>query len=250
MPQRRAESFVLAIDIGSSSTRSAIFDQRGRPLPDSQAAQSYSIRYSANGGAELSPFDPAQGGHALHCRELEPLRTVSEKTESSNSRCFWFGFLAWLTRTRFAGPPHHSGLYLGGLALCRRRRAIERNGVRVSRAPTHRVSIARQLLAGQARWLREGQPRLFRRVARWVSPGDWVFRELFHITGSSPSMASGTGLYDRYRNEWDRKTCALCGVDPSALPSWYRPRPRLLAFPILNRPRGFSCLSETEPRAI
>jgi gluconokinase len=31
-------------------------------------------------------------------------------------------------------------------------------------------------------------------------------------------MASGTGLYDRYRNGWDKKLCSVCGVNPSQLP--------------------------------
>jgi len=33
-------------------------------------------------------------------------------------------------------------------------------------------------------------------------------------------MASGTGLYDRYRNRWDEKLCAVCGINASDLPEF------------------------------
>src|SRR4051812_32239637 len=47
---------VLAIDIGSSSTRSALFDSKSREIPKTAASKHYSIRYSADGAAELSPL--------------------------------------------------------------------------------------------------------------------------------------------------------------------------------------------------
>ena len=45
-------------------------------------------------------------------------------------------------------------------------------------------------------WLRRTQPKLFRRVARWVSPAEWIFEEIFGVRACSHSMASGTGLYN------------------------------------------------------
>src|SRR3712207_6204523 len=52
---RRSKSLVLAIDIGSSSVRSALFDERARRVPDTLASRQYAIRYSPDGGAELDP---------------------------------------------------------------------------------------------------------------------------------------------------------------------------------------------------
>src|SRR4051812_20971336 len=57
MPKSRPEFLVLAIDIGTSSTRAALFDDRGRRLPDTTAAENYAISYGEDGKAELSPFD-------------------------------------------------------------------------------------------------------------------------------------------------------------------------------------------------
>ena len=218
MPPRRAESFVLAIDIGSSSTRSGIFDQVGRPLPDSQAAQSYSIRYSANGGAELSPFVLHKA--ATHCiaESLNRYERLAKKRRAPilavSGSAFWHGLLGLDSRGRPITPVYTWADSRSAHAVARLKEVVSESLVHQRTGCRLHASFWPAKLA----WLREGQPRLFRRVARWVSPGDWIFRELFHITGSTPSMASGTGLYDRYRNEWDRKICALCGVDPSELP--------------------------------
>jgi gluconokinase len=62
------------------------------------------------------------------------------------------------------------------------------------------------------RWLRRTEPRLFRRVVRWVSPAEWIFEELFGVTGSSHSMASATGLYDLVTERWHASLCEACGI--------------------------------------
>jgi gluconokinase len=56
MRGRAPEILVLAMDIGSSSTRSALFNEKARPVTGTDARREYSVQYSANGGAEVSPF--------------------------------------------------------------------------------------------------------------------------------------------------------------------------------------------------
>ncbi len=64
------------------------------------------------------------------------------------------------------------------------------------------------------RWLRRTQPTLFKKTAQWVSPADWVFRELFGTALTSHSMASGTGLYNLRTAKWDAALCDLVRVHP------------------------------------
>src|SRR5919204_618802 len=47
---------ILVFDIGSSSSRSALFDEQARLVPQTAAHVPYSVRYGFGGGAELSPF--------------------------------------------------------------------------------------------------------------------------------------------------------------------------------------------------
>jgi gluconokinase len=66
-------------------------------------------------------------------------------------------------------------------------------------------------------WLRRTQPALFRRVARWVSPAEWI-EELWCGTAHvSFSMASGTGLLDGRTLKWDAALLRRCGISAARL---------------------------------
>jgi len=52
---RRLDPVVLAIDIGTSSVRTALFDDNAKLIPRSHASHIYRVRYSADRGAELDP---------------------------------------------------------------------------------------------------------------------------------------------------------------------------------------------------
>ena len=52
---RRLDPVVLAIDIGTSSVRTALFDENAKLIPRSTAIHVYRVRYSAERGAELDP---------------------------------------------------------------------------------------------------------------------------------------------------------------------------------------------------
>ena len=52
---RRLDPAVLAIDIGTSSVRTALFDENAKLIPRSNASHIYRVRHSAEHGAELDP---------------------------------------------------------------------------------------------------------------------------------------------------------------------------------------------------
>ena len=58
-------------------------------------------------------------------------------------------------------------------------------------------------LPARFRWLARANPRLFREVARWVSIGEYMELKLFGETAVSYSVASWTGLLDRFKLVWD-----------------------------------------------
>ena len=53
-------AYFLAIDMGTSSTRSAIYDARGGRLLDTTAQVTYPLITDATGRAELRPADLAE----------------------------------------------------------------------------------------------------------------------------------------------------------------------------------------------
>jgi gluconokinase len=66
-------------------------------------------------------------------------------------------------------------------------------------------------------WLARTQPSLVRQVARWVSFGELVVERFTGARGVSVSMASGTGLLDVHRGDWDPEMLGVLGLEPDRL---------------------------------
>ena len=63
-------------------------------------------------------------------------------------------------------------------------------------------------IPARIRWLRETEPAIAMRVSRWMTIGDYVTMRLFGEPAISISMASGSGLLDEHRLEWDQPLLA------------------------------------------
>jgi gluconokinase len=210
---RCPELLVLAMDIGSSSTRSALLDENSRPLPGTGASREYAVRYTADGGAELSTV-------LLRRASVECLRTTLQGRGASPSlrripiaalgaSAFWHSLLGLDRKGRPITP-----VYTWADSRCtgdavRLRKEFDERQIHARTGCMLRASF----WPAKLRWLLRTRERLFKRVVRWVSPSEWIFDELFGATGCSHSMASATGLYDLGTKRWDAALCASCGVD-------------------------------------
>jgi gluconokinase len=217
MPPGRAQFLILSIDIGSSSTRSALFDDHARRFPGSDASVPYSISYTADGGAELAPrtlyraarraiSESLQAHDRTPSRRRLPIRAIA-------TSAFWQGLLGVDRQWRPVTP-----IYTWADA----RAADDARDLRAKlsqRAVHSRTGcmLHASFWPAKLMWLRRTRPQSFRRTALWVSPVDWIYHELFGTTVSSASMASATGLYNLSRSAWDEKLCAACHVDSKQL---------------------------------
>jgi gluconokinase len=52
-------------------------------------------------------------------------------------------------------------------------------------------------------WLKANYPDAVARATQWVSPGEYIYGKLFGRTVNSTSMASGSGIWDQNRNDYD-----------------------------------------------
>jgi gluconokinase len=218
MPRPRAEFLILALDIGSSSTRAALFDNHARQLSRSAGRAEYSISYTADGGAELSPttlrwavrraISTSLTAHAqTPSRQRLPIRAMA-------TSAFWHGLLGIDRQWRPLTPIY---TWADGRAADDARILRTKLSERDVHARTGCMLHA-SFWPAKLVWLRRMRPQLFRRAALWVSPVDWIYHELFGTTVSSASMASATGLYNLSRRAWDEKLCAECHVDQRQFP--------------------------------
>src|SRR5690242_16745164 len=92
MPARpRRPPLVLAIDLGTSSVRTALFDAAGKMIPDSIASQRYQVTHSSAHGAELDPRRLLRA--TQHCLRQSRSRLTTTKAPAIAASCFWHSLL-------------------------------------------------------------------------------------------------------------------------------------------------------------
>lgn len=203
---------VLAIDIGSSSTRTALFDRRGRVVRETAAQCKYSLRYTADGGAELSPMGLQRAVRACLRETLRGSRAKNGIVALGGS-AFWHGLLGLDRKARPLTPIFTWADARSVSDAAQLRREFDERKIHAQTGCMLRASY----WPAKLRWLRRTDRALFRNVHRWVSPADWIFAEIFGVTGTSHSMASATGLYDLRTKTWHEEICDAGGVDPKQL---------------------------------
>jgi gluconokinase len=207
---RRPTALVLAMDIGSSSLRTALFTERGARLVATTAARQYALKYTADGGAEL---DAAVLLRAAKACLRETLNDCDAPVIAVAGCGFWHGLLGLNASGKPATPiltwaDNRSVTEAVALRKEFREREIQSRTGCMLRAPFWPAKLL---------WFRRTNPKSFRRIANWTSPAAWIFGQLFGTPGSSHSMASGTGLYNLNERTWDAELCQHCDVDRAQL---------------------------------
>jgi len=213
-PRPAASPAVLAIDIGTSSSRAAIHNRRGNRLAATIAQFAYPLQSGADGRAEL---DPAVIAKAVQ-------RAVEHSLAAGNGRkgtplagigisCFWHSMLGLDGKGRPLTP-----IYTWADSRCRKEAAELRRGGGEMVLHRRTGCMARtSFWPARLLWLRRTNRALFARVARWVSPAEWLQEQWCGRATVSLSMASGTGLLDARILQWDRSLLKKCGLSPTQL---------------------------------
>lgn len=67
-------------------------------------------------------------------------------------------------------------------------------------------------------WLRKTNPSVFRKVHRWLSPAEWVQEQLSGSSHCAIGMATGTGLFNPSKLDWDAELLEFLKLNDSSLP--------------------------------
>jgi len=206
---------ILALDIGTSSTRSAIYDAKGNRVVATTAQFEYRLLTGQGGKAEL---DPSQVNRAVS-RAINKTLTNWRKLNSSSPiaaigvSCFWHSLLGLDANGKVITP-----IYTWADSRCRAEAAALRKNPGEAPLHTRTGCMARaSFWPAKLLWLRKTEPTLFRKVARWVSPAEWIQQRWCGVASASLSMASGTGLLDARTLRWHRALLRRCGLNEKQL---------------------------------
>ena len=209
--EQKGARFILALDIGTSSTRAAICDAKGERLTETTAQFKYSLVTGPDGRAELRPGDLEKAvryvlGKTLGVWRKQPVAAIGVS-------CFWHSLLGLDAKGKAVTP-----IYTWADSRCRKEAQLlrEKSGESAIHARTGCMARA-SFWPAKLLWLRKTEPALFRKVARWVSPAEWIQEQWCGKSSASLSMASGTGLLDGRKLGWDRPLLRRCGIDEKRL---------------------------------
>jgi gluconokinase len=207
---------VLAVDVGSSSVRAALFDARGRGVEGAAAQIVREFRKAADGGAEETAAslvaDAERAVDAAHAEVVARRLDVGAVAVS----CFWHSLVGVGAAGEAATPVYTWADTRAAAEVARlRERFDERAAHARTGCPFHTSYWPAKLL-----WLRDDRPEIFGRAARWESFGEFaVGRWCGGPAAASASMASGTGLFDLRRLAWDEELTAGVGLGLEQLPA-------------------------------
>ncbi|HEX5706669.1 MAG TPA: gluconokinase [Pyrinomonadaceae bacterium] len=214
-----APPFVLALDVGTSSARAALFDSRAREVEGAGARVERGFVKSPEGGHEFDADELVETvARAVDAALARAPAEISARVETIATACFWHSLVGtsddgdavtpvygWADTRVFAEAER--------LAQTQDERAAHlRTG-----CPFHPSYWPAKLL-----WLREERPQLFRAAARWLSFGEYLIARLCGTepaSRASVSMASGTGLFDVRACAWDAPLLSSLDIDERSLPA-------------------------------
>ena len=201
--------YSIGIDIGTTNTKAILFDSNGTALKKSSVE--YPILLPEPSFREMDPdtiFDAV----------VHTLQDVAGTVDRDS-----IGFVSFSAMM-------HTLIVLDGdgkpLTNCiiwadgRSQKYVEKlreNGLGLkiyhrTGTPCHPMSPLYKIM-----WLRDRQPEVFRRAAKFVSIKEYVFFRLFGEYVVDFSIASATGMFNLFTRAWDAEALSLLGIDASQL---------------------------------
>ncbi|MEK0450978.1 MAG: hypothetical protein RL088_3246 [Verrucomicrobiota bacterium] len=203
---------VLAIDLGTSSTRTAFFDTEGRRLAHTTAQQTYPLLTSPDGKAELEP-GALLGAVKMCIAESLRLRRADPSLKNLaiagfGTSCFWHSMIGCTAKGESI-----TRVITWADSRCREDAAALRK--QFDEKETHARTgcmLRASFWPAKLKWLKRMDERLFQRVAQWMSPAEWLQFQLTGGANCAIGMATGTGLFNPTTLTWDAGMLKTVGI--------------------------------------
>lgn len=208
---------ILALDLGTSSTRTALFDTAAQRLPETTAQQTYPLLTSVDGAAELEPGVLLSA--VRRCLEQTMQRYRSDATLRGRPiagiavSCFWHSLVGCDAKGTAL-----TNIITWADSRCREDAAKLREelGEKVTHARTG-CMIRASFWPAKLVWLHRTARRKFAAVKQWMSPAEWLQLTFAGDANCAIGMATGTGLFSPGKLTWDDTVLQRCNVAPNQL---------------------------------
>lgn len=204
----------LILDVGSSSVRAALFDERARLIPGGMVRHPYNFTYQPEGAAEVNALELRS--HLEGCLDAI-LQHPQAKTIRAVGMATFVGNLVGVDSAGEAITPLYT------YADSRSADDAEDLRQRVNPAASHQRTGAMLHTAyhpAKLRWLSRTQPEMFAAVIRWRDFGSYCYGQWFgREVPVSYSVASWSGMLNRELLRWDADWLRVLGMDAASFPA-------------------------------
>lgn len=209
------QPLILAIDIGSSSIRGAVYDGNANPMLRTRVTVPHNFEATAGGGSQMDA--EACLRRVITCIDTVLAQSSTLKGEiAAVAMCsFWHSLVGVDERRK----PTTKVL---GWADTRSRKYSAVLKKRFDEKVVHNRTGAHfhsSFWPAKLLWLRKEFPNVFAKTAKWLSLSDFVALGLFGEAPTSLSMASATGIFDIRKYTWDVELLKYLKIKPFTLPT-------------------------------
>lgn len=204
------KSYVIGLDVGTSSVKVAVFDDHANAVPGLIAHRKYSPHTTADGGATLD-------ANMLYQRVLEAMgeivqqiRTQAISIGAVGFSCFWHSLIMLDSDGIPLTPAFLWGDTRPTPAIAALQSKLDPREVRARTG----AGLHASYWPAKVAWLEATHPDLFSRTRYLVSFAEYLYLRLFGRVAVTTSMASGTGLLDIRHCKWSSDV--LGALPPSA----------------------------------
>src|SRR5260370_42296231 len=209
------KTYVLALDVGTSSVRAILYDRQARPVPGAAVHVRHEPRMGPDGTSEMDADELADLTWATVVQLVAGAGApLASSVAGVGVSSFWHGLVATDDSARALSPLDRWSDTRSWKSAENLRDRFDPEAVRQRTGCPIHASYWPAKLA----WLRSEGADLWSRPVRWMSFGDVLFWRMFGRLGTSVSMASGTGLFGLADCSWDQELLSVLEISPASLP--------------------------------
>ncbi len=206
--------YVLALDVGTSSTRALFFDAQGHAVPHVLSQRTYPLTTSLQGEVSVPAELLAKVVEETIEEALRLAGPLAQQIAAVALDTFWHSLLGVDANGQPLTPvitwedtrAYEAVAYLQG--------HFDEPTVHARTG----VHFHASYWPAKLYWLSQSSPDLFAQVSQWISFGEYLHRRFLGHSLCSLSMASGTGLLNARLLSWDEELVYDLGIRPERLP--------------------------------
>lgn len=204
---------ILAIDIGTSSIRSLLFDRLGRCISEATSRQPINLEMGNDGRVEIATMSLAESCWYCIDETLEKAGNFANRVAAVAMCTFVSNILGVdkelqpITPVYTYADTRPSKVVPGMRASFNEEQIHQRTG-----CVLHATYLPVRFI-----WLAQFQPEVLVQVQRWMTIGEFLYAQLFGETAVSYSVASWSGLFNRTRFQWDDEILSKLPLEVSQL---------------------------------